>query len=515
MADLSNKDREAARLYHEVTKHSYTSVRSNPHRLDWDNRPFQYKIYPAAGSLAMPRELELPSAATAAAIAGRAGTAGGADRTADLEEITRLLFCTGGLTRSRTVNGEEYHFRAAASAGALYPIEIYLAAGDVDGVEPGLYHFSPADLKLRGLRRGDWRGYLAEAAGCDDLRQSRAILIFSAIFWRSAWKYRARAWRYCFWDAGTMLANLLAVASADGISAEIITLFADAPVERLLDVDGDREGVVCLAALGRVPDAPAAPFGATPPPSIGLDTLPLSANEVVYDDLVKMHRASRLDSPGAAAELRGARLPPADAGGAAPVMLEPLRDDETSELGATILRRGSTREFAREAIDGTELATILATATAPIPGDFLPLVEPFLIVNAVDGLDAGVYRFHRAAGNLELLRAGEFRGEAGYLCLEQPLGSDCSALICYMMRLDDVLEAFGNRGYRMAHLEAGVLGGRAYLAAYSIGRGATGLTFYDDDASKFFSPDDPAWSPLLMLAVGAPKRRVNRDSDDG
>ncbi len=515
MADLSNKDREGARLYHEVTKHSYTSVRSNPHRLDWDNRPFQYKIYPAAGSLAMPRELELPSMATAAAIAGRVGTTRGGDRTVGLEEITRLLFCTGGLTRSRTVDGEEYHFRAAASAGALYPIEIYLAAGDVDGVERGLYHFSPADLKLRGLRRGDWRGYLAEAAARDDLRQSRAILIFSAIFWRSAWKYRARAYRYCFWDAGTMLANLLAVASADEILAEIITFFADTPVERLLDVDGDREGLVSLVALGRVPDAPAAPFGATSPPPIGLDTLPLSAHEVVYDDLVKMHRASRLDSPGAAVEFRGARLPPTiGSGGGVSVMLEPLGDGETAELGVTILRRGSTREFAREAIDGGELATILATATAPIPGDLPLMVEPFLIVNAIDGLDAGVYRFRRATGKLELLRAGEFRGEAGYLCLEQPLGSDCSALICYMTRLDDILEAFGNRAYRMAHLEAGVLGGRAYLAAYSTGRGATGLTFYDDDASKFFSPNDPAWSPLLMLAVGAPQRRVNRDPDD-
>ncbi len=513
---MSDKDRTAARLYHEVTKHSYTSVRSNPHRLDWDNRPFQYKIYPAAGTLAMPREIELPSAPASAAIAGRVGTANGADRTVGLEEITRLLFCTGGLTRSRIVNGEEYHFRAAASAGALYPIEIYLAAGAVDGVERGLYHFSPADLKLRGLRRGDWRGYLAEAAARDDLRQSRAVLIFSALYWRSAWKYRARAYRYCFWDAGTLLANLLAAANADEISTEIITFFADAPVERLLDVDGAREGVVCLAPLGRVPDAPAAPSGATALPPIGLDTIPLSAHEVVYDDLVKLHRASSLDSPDAAAACREARLaPPTGTGGGPPVMIEPLADDETAELGATILRRGSTREFAREAMDAAELGTILMTARAPVRADFPFTVEPFLIVNAVDGLAAGVYRFRRAAGALELLRAGEFRGEAGYLCLEQPLGADCSALICYMARLDEVLEAFGNRGYRIAHLEAGLLGGRAYLAAYSIGRGATGLTFYDDDAAKFFSPDDPAWSPLLMLAVGAPKRRTDREPDDG
>lgn len=511
---MTNREPEAARLYHEVTKHSYTSVRGNPHRLDWDNRPSPYKIYPTAGSLAMPRELELSSMTTTAAIAREVRTSGIiAAAPIDLAALTRLLFCTGGLTRSRAVGGEEYHFRAAASAGALYPIEIYLAAGEeVEGVEAGLYHFSPADLKLRGLRRGDWRGYLARAADNDALRKARAVIVFSAVFWRSAWKYRARAYRYCFWDAGMMIANLLAAANAENIPAEIIALFADAPVERLLEIDGDREGIVCMVALGRAAHPPApAGLDVSPPPT-GLDTVPPSASEVVYDDLVKIQRASRLESPGEVAALRAARITPdADARAAEPITLAPLEDDESAELGATILRRGSTREFAHEAIDAVELATILSTARAPVPADFPATVVPFVIVNAVDGLTPGVYRHDRATGALERLRAGEFRGEAGYLCLEQPLGADCGALICYMARLDTVLKALGNRGYRAAHLEAGLLGGRAYLAAYALGRGATGLTFYDDDTTKFFSPDDPAWAPLLMVAIGVPKRRIVSD----
>ncbi|MGB6553526.1 MAG: hypothetical protein WBE78_08545, partial [Candidatus Binataceae bacterium] len=136
---MGNQYIEAARVYHEITKHSYTSVRSSAYRLDWDNRPAPYKIYPTAGALALPRELELSAIPALAAIA-----ASSRDNAAlGLEALTRVLFCTGGLTRSKQVGGEEYHFRAAASAGALYPVEMYVAAGDVPGLEPALYHFSP------------------------------------------------------------------------------------------------------------------------------------------------------------------------------------------------------------------------------------------------------------------------------------------------------------------------------------------------------------------------------------
>src|SRR5580700_8485037 len=113
---LSNIDRDAARQYHEVTKHSYTSVRSNPYALDWENRPLPYKIYPAAGAIALPRELDLSAIATTVAIAGFAtdGTIG-ENALLNLEALTRILFCANGLTRSKTVGGEDYHFRAAAS----------------------------------------------------------------------------------------------------------------------------------------------------------------------------------------------------------------------------------------------------------------------------------------------------------------------------------------------------------------------------------------------------------------
>jgi SagB-type dehydrogenase family enzyme len=518
---VSNGERDAARRYHEVTKHSYTSVRSDPHALDWENRPLPYKIYPTAGSIALPRELDLSPRPATMAIAegGIADSAANAaeEKPFDLEAITRILFCADGLTRSKSVGGEAYHFRAAASAGALYPIEIYLAATDVAELTPGLYHFSPADLKLRGLRRGDWREYLARASAMRPaLAEARAILVLSAIFWRSAWKYRARAYRYCFWDAGTILANLLAAANAEGVPAEIVTAFEDAPIERLIDVDADREGVICLVALGRSRSTTETPEGEAPATRtttlapLELDTVPLSARKKVYDDLIKIHRASRLESIGEVRAIADASLASEPVPAASESIVPPVLPPTAAlGLGETILRRGSTRVFARESISAEELATIMATSRVPLRVDFPSLVESYVIVNAVDGIAAGTYYYRRDSGTFELLKPGVFRGEAGYLCLEQPLGADCSALICYMANLDRALEALGNRGYRDAHLEAGILGGRAYLAAYGLKRGASGLTFYDDDTTQFFSPHAAGKSPILMVAIGVPQARLS------
>ncbi|HYL60404.1 MAG TPA: SagB/ThcOx family dehydrogenase, partial [Candidatus Acidoferrales bacterium] len=287
---MANDYIEAARVFHEVTKHSYTSVRSSPHYLDWDIKPMPYKIYPGSASIALPRDLGLSGVAALDAVAADSATdAGGA---IDPETLTRILFCAGGLTRRRRVGETDYHFRAAASAGALYPIELYAATTAVEGMEAGLYHFSPADLRLVGIRRGDWREYLSRAAAMrTSILGAQVVIALTAIFWRSAWKYRARAYRYCFWDAGTMLANLLAAAAAEKVSAEVVTAFEDPAMERLLEIDGDREAMIALVALGRSPDpAPASP--AVEP--IHLESIPPSSREVVYPDLVKLNRESRL-----------------------------------------------------------------------------------------------------------------------------------------------------------------------------------------------------------------------------
>jgi SagB-type dehydrogenase family enzyme len=505
MAQSSNRDISVALAYHEATKHSYTSVRSGAHFLDWSNRPLPYKIYPGAGTLALPRDLSLSAVSTLTALRRRSDAH---ETRLDLEGVTRLLFCAGGLTRRANVGGEDYHFRAAASAGALYPIELYLVAGEIEGVEPGLYHFLPADLKLHGLRRGDWRTYLAGCVQSASLRHAPAVLIATSIFWRSAWKYRARAYRYCFWDTGTILANLLAAANADALDTEVIMAFNDAPIEDLLELNGEREGVACLVTLGH---ATAPSSSAEDLPALSgtrLESIPLSAKEVVYKELVRLHQASCLSTSEEVEELTRVRFAPRQMEStSAAFTVDGLKDDAALGLGETILRRGSTRVFVRKSIAAEELAAVLATSNFAASRDCAGLSETYLIVNAIDGLAPGVYYYRRDTGTFELLKEGDFRPQAGYLSLEQPLGADCSVLIVYMSELERTLQSFGNRGYRNAHLEAGLLGGRAYLAAYSLGRGATGLTFYDDDTTAFLQPHCGPMSPLLMVAVGEPRSR--------
>jgi nitroreductase len=164
-------------------------------------------------------------------------------------------------------------------------------------------------------------------------------------------------------------------------------------------------------------------------------------------------------------------------------------------------RRGSARTFTADPIPKDELAAILEAAAGPIQADFEPTNEIFLVANAVEGLEPGAYRY---TDGFELLKAGNFRMHAGYLALEQAHAAYAAATHFLMADLDDMLPRLGNRGYRVAQLEAGIRAGRIYLAAYARGYGATGLTFYDDEVSRFF---ETTRSPMLCVAAGPHARR--------
>jgi SagB-type dehydrogenase family enzyme len=197
--------------------------------------------------------------------------------------------------------------------------------------------------------------------------------------------------------------------------------------------------------------------------------------------------------------------------------LQPISDEDLPRepIHTVILRRGSSRQFTRQPISFAQLSTLLDRATRRIPADFLEpagaeLNDLYLIVHAVDGLPAGAYFFHRDRRALELLKEGDFREKAGYLGLEQELPADASADIFFMADLNRILERFGNRGYRATQLEAGIIGGKLYLAAYAQQLGATGLTFYDDEVTEFFSPHAAGKSTVFLVALGiAAKRKLS------
>jgi SagB-type dehydrogenase family enzyme len=153
-------------------------------------------------------------------------------------------------------------------------------------------------------------------------------------------------------------------------------------------------------------------------------------------------------------------------------------------------------------------------ATRGIDNDFLGMEEPplnelYLIVHAVDGLPAGAYVFRRELRALKLLKPGDFRDKAGYLGLEQEIPADCSVNVYFLVDLHRALARFGNRGYRAAQLEAAIMGGKFYLAAYAQRLGASGLTFFDDEVTEFFSPDARGKSVMFLVALGRSIKRAD------
>jgi len=159
-----------------------------------------------------------------------------------------------------------------------------------------------------------------------------------------------------------------------------------------------------------------------------------------------------------------------------------------------------------------QLSTILDRSTRGVSADFLnpfgaQVNDLYLIVNAVEGLRPGSYYFNRERRALELLKESNFRSEAGYLGLEQELSADASVAIFFLTGLEPVFERFGNRGYRAAQVEAGLIGGKLYLVAYAQDLGASGLTFYDDDVVSFFSPHAEGKNAVFLMAVGKSTQR--------
>ena len=514
---IDDRDSRAILAYHEATKHSERSVRQSRHHLDWENQPLAFKVYRDLEPIPLLREFPEPGGPALEAISRASGPRDASEaeeRSPDPAALSRLLLLSAGITKARRHAGGAIYFRAYPNTGALHHVDLYLVTAELQGLPAGVYHFGPHDFALRRLREGDWRGILVEASGGNrDLARAPVVVASASTYWRNSWKYQARAWRHCFWDAGTLHANLLAVAETEALEPRVVLGWADRPVERLLGLDPMREGALALVPLGR---SRRAPPPAPEMPELRLETEPLSREELDYPQIRAAHAASSLADARAAAAWRGAALEPVEAALPGPhTALRPRADAELprESLDAVIRRRGSTRAFDRRRHVGfDELSTALERATRGIPADFLApgatLLDFYLIVNAVEGLAPGSYRYRRADRSLVLLREGEQRGAAGRLALGQDLAAAAAVNVYSLVDLPRVLERLGSRGYRAAQLEGGIAGGRLYLAAYAQRFGASGLTFFDDEVTGFFAPDAAGKSAMFLVALGHPDREA-------
>jgi hypothetical protein len=193
---------------------------------------------------------------------------------------------------------------------------------------------------------------------------------------------------------------------------------------------------------------------------------------------------------------------------AAPQVVEaPARVDQGDRIEDVILRRGSTRLFRRHPAPSEFLAWGLAAATRSASFDTAPrgtVLEHFVNVHAVSGLEAGGYHYRGGAHYDERTRSEDARSYGTRLCLDQALGGDSAFTVFHVANLEPLESRLGRRGSRVAMLEAGLVAGRLALNAVALQGGATGLTFYDDLVSRYFHTEA---SPLHATAVGLPETR--------
>lgn len=468
--------------------------------LDWSNRPRADKRYRGLEARALPTDFPRAEPPAVSALTQNDLKGG---RLSELAELARLLFFANGVVRRRELDGLTLHFRAAPSAGALYPVEAYVVCGELDELPAGVYHFDPVTFALQPLRDGDWRGWLGEAADDAELAAAPVTVALTGVPWRTTWKYAERGYRHLFWDAGAVAANLIEASGAVSVRTRVVTGFVDTAVADLLAVADDQApaqgGEMPLALVpvgGAGAEPPPAP--ASHPPPLALDVEPLSREAVEQPQLWPAHRAGDLDSVQAVGAWRD-QLAAIDAEPTARPGLPPLDGEPLDEV---ILRRGSTRRFAHTSIAHDKLWWPLAVAARDVAGDVAAEghthLGTYAAVHAVDDTDAGVYR----RDGSELTRIGDAaRERTAELCLGQPLGGDAAYTAFFTADIERLVAAAGDRAYRVAQLEAGVAAERLQLAAFTAGVGASGITFFDDEVRGFLGAQ--GW-PMMAVAVGQP-----------
>lgn len=214
--------------------------------LDWGRRPSGYKIIPGGVTTALPAVVDPPQTPFVDTLLRRRSRRDFTERAITANELSWIVTSATGITSG---DGR----RAAPSAGALYPIETYVAAHRVEGIEPGLYHVGSHGRVLEQVRSGSVAGDLLVAGlGQDFLRDAPVVLVLSGVFQRSRWKYHERHYRFVCWEGGHISQNVYLAAEAAGLGACFVGSFLDGSLNDLLRIDGHEEAALGLIAVGPV-----------------------------------------------------------------------------------------------------------------------------------------------------------------------------------------------------------------------------------------------------------------------
>ena len=423
---------------------------------DMSRLPWFIKRY-AERAPVTPLPRELP-ATTEPAVAVLAGTADVKPAPLDLPNLSRLLYLSAGVVRTMERDYGIHPFRAAGSAGGRFPLELYVAVPPAARCRPACTGTTRSSTRsCRSARRRP----TGPAPG------DGPAVVVTGVPWRTGWRYRERGYRHIYWDAGTMLAQLLALADSAGLPAGLYTRFPDAEVAALTGADRVHEFPVAVVALGDAPPA----LGAAGPAARGdVDAAPLE-----FPLVTAAQRAGESDRLGPAWDRgRPVRVP----GVAGP------------PVESVIAARGSQRRMdASRGLSQDVLRTCMSVAVRGLG------VPHWVVVHDVGGLAPGVYRWPDLTAPV---RPGALRDELYRVCLEQALGRDAAFVAIAAADVGRLSDA----EYRDAQLAAGLAEGRLHLAAYALGASASGMTFDDSQVPALLGE---RLDGLLFTCVGVPR----------
>ncbi|MGW2918827.1 SagB family peptide dehydrogenase [Streptomyces angustmyceticus] len=457
----------------------------------------------------------------------------------DRHALSALLYWTYGVGRIELGPHAvwPYH-RMVASARCFHPVELYVWLARPAGELPaGCYHYHPAHHAVTLLREGGVPDAVRIGAG---VRAETGLLVASAWFRKTAFRYRDYAYRLCAQEAGMTVGNALLTGAALGLRARVHHRFDDAVVNRALGLDGREETAFAVLDLAPAP-SPAlalalaeegAPVTAAAPqqqfaPSDFPDIRPVHVetsrtSDRAWSGLTALDLAARLAGPGAPVDPGDFRLPVEAPGpdgvlgltGPEPGAGGPEPGAGGVELAAALRARDSGgRMFLPDArpVSFARLASALRYALEPVPSDHTqtpcrPLVAAHVLVLGTDGASPGLYRLAAGEGPPALVRlpARDWRAVVGMLCDRTPAVNTAKAGAVVFLTADRLAgdRWFGARGYRVLHQEAGIVAQRVSVLAAAAGLSARITNGYHDGMVRDLIGLDAAQVPVFTLIVG-------------
>jgi SagB-type dehydrogenase family enzyme len=516
--------------YHNRTKHGFNRLAASAGYLDWENQPLPFRFYEDAPRFSLPLDTPDPDEHHLALY--RRSSKASDFNTVSLAKFLELSL---GLSAWKELSGDRWSLRMNPSSGNLHPTECHLILPTTENLNSGLYHYDSFGhaLECRAALTADSGAILRDHFGADGF-----LTGLSNIFWREAWKYGERAYRYCNHDTGHALASLSFSAALLGWKVTCLSSAGQSEVASVLGLDRteypryEEEWAerLCFVATSACPERTAVTMPVALTEKLKKATFTGTPNKLSHEhrewsvihNVAEMATRPSIELP---------TEPPQPAYGT-----NNLLETSTSPLKAAdiIRKRRSAWEFSREQ-SVTERSEILCMLDRTLPrADMAPFdiglgpvrVQLVLFVHNVSGLKQGLYAFLRddsmreeltgclsddfaweqadSSYPLYLLREGDFRSQAIALSCNQQIAGSGAFSVAMVARFSDSLQD-SPWVYPQLFQECGQLGQALYLEAEAHGLRGTGIgCYFDNPVHELLGLEDNRWQSMYHFTVGVP-----------